>query len=234
MAVTFQDLKRRSLVLLSEAANTPILDLETGTGSTPTASWLTDDNLGKFINEARAILCRTCLPLYRSGTVAATIGQRYYKYTGLTVTGGEIWAARAVLYNSQQLEECSQGFLDAWYNEWTETASGTPLYWSAHGENEVTLYPSPSATSTITVHGLLIPTALTGTDAVTFLADDEAWSMSLYGALMAAKANVDEPMLESRIGLWEAEWDRVRQGMWERLDEPMKRRFYPTPPVKAV
>lgn len=87
------------------------------------------------------------------------------------------------------------------YNQWTQgnTVSGTPIYWfingvGSNGRWNVTFFPTPNATLTMTVSYTKKPTELTTSPAATSTVIPEAWDNSIiYRAAARGWAELGDP-----------------------------------------
>jgi hypothetical protein len=233
---TTQTLVNQTLVLLNEAADSDIGDLDTGDGGAPTIT--TTAAVVYYLNEAKEKLCRTCFPLYGVASKAAVSGQSAYDFHSLTVaspySSGRLWAARSVSYNGVALLHAGRAALERRYPTWQTDASGVPTVWSEEGPNGIILYLPPSGTLTIAVAGLVIPADMSAgslSDAQGWISEGEARLLVLYAASQIAYKNFEDDTLIGRANLYMNEFNSACLARWQRIDMLLRKAHYPDPPT---
>jgi hypothetical protein len=158
MAKGFTDLKIETLRLLNETNDSVIAEVPAGDGSTPTAS----NNAGilQYLNEAAFDLCRTCVYLPTTLTVASHTGRTY------DFSDSALVAPITIHINSSTtpITPCGENELRSYDLSYT-TTTGTPTYWYEAGYNNIGFYAVPSTSISFTARGAGLPTKLTSISA---------------------------------------------------------------------
>ncbi len=228
---TLAQLTTDTLMLLNQASNSPVGNVESGTNATPTQDTAT--TILYWLNQAADDLAMSCYPIFGKGTVAAVSGTDAYSFSGLTVSGiTAVWDARSVGYAGAALTQINRATLEVNFPSWAFDASGTPLYWSQNGAKEVLLYPSPNGTSAIQINGLACPTHLaSGGDIPSWLPAQWHQLLAYYAAYNLARKQIDDPSLMARSAIWQQEYDIARTELWNLIDAGIRRQHYPLPPI---
>lgn len=233
MPVTLQSLQDDVLNRLNEALNSPAGALQSGTGGASTIA--TSDTIIGYLNEAADDLCRSCWPLFATGSASLTsvsTGELITSFSSLTGTGvGNLWAARKVYYNGLELQRQSRSVIDVAYPTLVVDASATPLFWYPAGLQGIGLAPRPSAGASLVVNGLALPAPLVETtDAVTWLDADLTRFLSMYACYYIAIKNMEDETLANRAQAWLAQYQAGQKMLGERLlkaDSSTLAQFYP-------
>jgi hypothetical protein len=158
MSKGFHDLRNETLRLLNESADSVIAELPSGTGSAPT---LTNDNgILQYLNEAAFDLCRTCVYLPATLSVASHTGRTYDFSASLLTSPITIHINGTTV----PLTRCGENELRSYDLNYTIT-SGEPTYWYEAGYNNIGFYSVPSTAIAFIVRGAGLPTKLTSSSA---------------------------------------------------------------------
>ena len=175
MAKDFTDLKIETLRLLNETNDSVVAEVPAGDGTTPTAS----NNAGilQYLNEAAFDLCRTCVYLPTTLSVASHTGRTYdFSASPLTypitihINGTTI-----------PLTRCGENELRSYDLNYTIT-SGEPTYWYEAGYNNIGFYSVPSTAISFIARGAGLPEKITYTNATVALTNATISGVNNYVA----------------------------------------------------
>jgi hypothetical protein len=175
VAKDFTDLKIETLRLLNETNDSVVAEVPAGDGTTPTAS----NNAGilQYLNEAAFDLCRTCVYLPTTLSVASHTGRTYdFSASPLTypitihINGTTI-----------PLTRCGENELRSYDLNYTIT-SGEPTYWYEAGYNNIGFYSVPSTAISFIARGAGLPEKITYTNATVALTNATISGVNNYVA----------------------------------------------------
>ena len=226
---TVAELLNRTLRRLREAANSPLIQLESGAGAVTTATGAVFLDL---LNDATAEIARTVLLFPDSGTFTWAASTFTKALDTLTLTGGsgQMYQALGVRWGASAiLDEMGADVLTMRTGGLRLVSTGTPLYWSQVGKDarEIAIYPTPSTgPATVTVDGWILPARLTATsDNITAFEDDELRAVENRLAGEMALMNRDDAALMERGPVWLGEYEAWRMDRWNRLTPGEQRRI---------
>jgi hypothetical protein len=223
------------LLLIDQANNTPSGQLPSGTSSTPTTT--TSAAIIGWLNEAQRKVSQECFAVRGSGTQAAVSGTARYDFDSFTVAGtaGTLWAILAASYNGVGLTYMTPANLRLHFPNWQTDASGAPLYWTRHGEDQqVELYPKPNGTSTIAVEGLLVPVDYANGSASPSWLPAYRHRVLVYAAIeLMGKKNINDPRIASHLPGWKQQYLESAIPMWQGMDYVTRSLYYPVAPGKV-
>ncbi len=229
MATTAEELFNRVLIKLSEAANSTLGELSSGTGGASTLTFA--DTVYEFLNEGMSEIGRTCvaIPGSVSTSVAAQTATGPYSQSLHTLTttpvptGTKVWAVDAATWASASIKRIDPAMLKTYHRDtWQTTAAGTPLYWYVEAES-VLLWPAPSTTGTLKVWGYSTPKPVSaGSDTVDFLPEDGMEPLVCFAAAKVAQSRSENPQLAERVAPLFAQYDKYRFHLWAALPESLR------------
>ena len=153
MAKGFTDLKNETLRLLNESNDSVIAELPSGTGSAPTLT--NNDGILQYLNEAAFDLCRTCVYLPTTLSVASHTGRTYdFSASPLTYP-----ITIHINGTTVPLTRCGENELRSYDLNYTIT-SGQPTYWYEAGYNNIGFYSVPSTAMSFIARGSGLPTKI--------------------------------------------------------------------------
>jgi len=237
---------------LNLPANTPAAQFSTGTGLAPVET--TQDAVKRYLNDSAAELARTCYPLRDTASASVAPSTRIVALSSLTsMSGGVMWAARAVTFNGVQLRHTSRSSLELWHRTWLTDPAGVPGDWYEQGEDGIGLYPVPAAASgqaclglgglllaglcegggVMLADGLVVPARMTDDDDTLPYQPDLVTLCIFRAASRLAKKNAQDGSLAVRIQEWEAEWlngtSNLLARLW-RMDPDLAAAHFPALP----
>jgi hypothetical protein len=237
MPTTVAKLIQRALLALNEVSNTPIGNLDTGTGGAADLG-LTESCLG-YINECASDMARGCWPIMAVGTFASLpIGTQSFTFNnGQVDTGGagELWAVRHVVWGGNPLTETTVGELDMSSPAWFAAELGSPTTYYMAGLEAIGLHRRPSAVRDLVIHGLVVPAPVTDAeDVVGWLPDSLTQLIVWYLAAAIALKNLQNASMRDRALTWNASYAAGKTEQLARLwQNPALRdiaeAFYPAP-----
>jgi len=239
MRTTLGTLQKNVLLLLNEASDSVVGDLDSATAGSPTQTTLA--TLTEMINHYMARLCKTCYAFEDTGTYTYPSGTLTVPYSSLTTTlGGTLWAASSVSWNGASLTQTQKAYVKINYPTLLTDATSTskpPLYWYQEGQSGVGLAPAPATSATIQVWGYATPAPLVeGTDVASFVQDDEMLYICYGVASEIARKNNEDANMSIKLMPWTMEYNAAAQRLWVRLLQvsPAVGRAYFSPPAAAA
>lgn len=229
MAKGFTDLKNEVIRLLNETNDTVVAEVPDGIGGVTVSN---NDGILQYLNEAAFDMCRTCVYLPTTLTVASHTGRTY------DFSGSVMAFPLTVHINSgtTPITHCGENELRSYDLGYTATA-GEPTYWYEAGYNNLGFYPVPSTSIAFTARGAGLPTAITtGSGTFSFISDDLLMqALPAYAARKIALKNYDDPSIVGRA-FWGDWYDQVRMQLWMRLDPSYKgpNGIFAVPPVMSA
>lgn len=230
--MTLAQQRAELLLLVDQASNTPAGELPSGTSGTPTTA--TTTALNGWLDDAQRKVAQSCFAVRGSGTAPSVIGQPRYDFDSFTVAGttGTLWAALSASFNGVGLTYVSPSYLRLYFPNWQTDASGTPVYWTRHGDDqEIEIYPKPSAVQTIAVEGLIVPVNYANDSASPLWLPAHRHRLLVYAAAgILAEKNINDPRLASHIPVWKQEFLAQAVPLWQGIEYVTRSVFYPVPP----
>lgn len=234
MAQTIQTIRKEVYKLLNEATNSTVGALSTGLGTVASGDD-SDSNINKFIMEGVAELCRSCVAIPATGTIAYGTNIRTKQLSDASVTIptlGQIWMPTDVYIGGTRLIHASESSIrahDLGYAANIVALATSVTNWYRHDNYAISLYPYCSASLTITVYGYGIPntdlTGIAGTDnakSLSFLPDDILrQALASYAANRVVMKNVDDPTIAERSFL-NAMYNNIRMTLYAQLDAGLR------------
>lgn len=235
---------QRVLRRLSEAANSPSGNFETGAGGPPVLT--TSQAITDYANEGVSILCRTCWPVIRLFTASPSAPTQYLSYADLAVgspsytawqalQGGVSWtpnggAPSPLLY-------CSEAALASRYPGYQNLPAGNPTNWFRRGADGIGLFVAAAANiGNVTLNGMaVLPVAsLTGPMYPDLPDDILSPTVETYVCAMIAAVNSQDATLGNKAGLWMAQFEGLRRQLHDRIDPAMALMFPDLMPINIA
>lgn len=234
MAQTIQTIRKEVYKLLNEATNSTVGALSTGLGTVASGDD-SDSNINKFIMEGVAELCRSCVAIPASGTIAYGANIRTKQLSDLSITlpvSGQLWFPSDVYLAGTRLTHASESSIrahDLGYAANITATTTSVTHWYRHDNYAISLYPYCSASLTITVYGYGMPdtelSGIAGTDnlkSFSFLPDDILrQALAAYAANRIVMKNVDDPTIAERSFL-NAMYNNIRMTLYAQLDSGLR------------
>jgi len=153
MAKGFTELKNETLRLLNESNDSVIAELPSGTGSAPTLT--NSDGILQYLHEGALDLCRTCVYLPTTLTVASHTGRTY----DFSASAMAFPLTMHVNASATPITHCGENELRSYDLGYTATA-GVPTYWYEAGYSNIGFYPSPATAISFIARGSGLPAKL--------------------------------------------------------------------------
>lgn len=239
MAVTLLDMEKSVLSLLNESFNSPIGNMETGTGGAATIPGITPgassvaSTVKMLLNEGFAEIARTCYPIPEIATTTLSARTALLASLTPTVAGRVLWTVRGAKFGASALTYAHRAAIERKDPAYLATATGTPAYWYDDGPQTIAVYPAPSAGAVLTVDGYAVHTPLvTDTDTMAAAFPDDLTRLGVwYAAWKLATKNMEDSSAFARGAEWRAFYDQGRMDLWTKIDPSLRKSHFPVSPA---
>jgi len=161
MAKAFAELKTEVIRLLNETGDTVVAEIPDGVGGTTATN---NAGILQYLNDAAFELCRTCVYLPATLTVAYHTGRTYDFSSSAMVFPITVH----INANASPLTRCGENELRSYDLSYTTTA-GEPTYWYEAGYNNIGFYAVPTTSIAFTARGAGLPSKLSSVTATVSL-----------------------------------------------------------------
>jgi hypothetical protein len=235
MSLTVADFTQLVRARLREANNSKLGEMQTGVGGAATVS--AADRIKEIGERVAEQICRTCAYVYLKATtdpdVPIAAETNLVDLASLDYEAGKratIWRPESVWWNGFPLREIERGLL----REDTRLGQpGVPTRFYRVGEGVIGLDPRPAEAAHLAVAGASVPPAPSGgTPSWSFLPDETLVALMVPGAAyMLSLPYADDPAILERGAAWLQEYNAERMRRWAMLDDIVKAKCFPTPPI---
>ena len=209
MAITLAQMQTSVLGLLHEASNSPLGNIETGTGN-PTPTQTTLVTITALLNEGFADMAKNGWSIGDTGSVSLLTGSAGTSYDQITTDStGTMWMARSAYYTGitgfGDLKPVSRTSFEIWNPNFANAANGVPIVWLENGEEGIQIYPPTQANITLYAVGYVIPITLANSGDTFGNIPDYLIKLGVwYAASQLALINDEDMSLKQRGATWAA------------------------------